>query len=228
MGTLLFHILLFSAFLLSDIQMKGRAKEELVIIEFPDIVPEEEEIREEPEEHDELSTPKGDQITNQGSNRLSNERNQKNTLQAEASEYQAEVDQAKQLVSDVNRQLSKKVLNIDDIKIPVQTTEGMDPDSIKNVVYTGESNVTYYLENRYHVSLPIPVYLSQEGGKVVVDIVVDREGRVIQANSRKNSKIRNDQIYLYAKEAAMRTIFNESEAAPVEQKGSIHYTFIAQ
>jgi hypothetical protein len=112
--------------------------------------------------------------------------------------------------------------------MPVQTTEGMNPDSIKNVIYTGESNIVYYLENRYHVRLPIPVYLAQGGGLVVVDIAVNRQGQVIQAEPRSNPAIRDEQIYLYAKAAASRTIFNTDPSAPESQKGTIHYTFIAQ
>jgi hypothetical protein len=104
----------------------------------------------------------------------------------------------------------------------------MDRDSIENVVYTGESNIVYYLENRYHVSLPIPVYLTQSGGLIVVDIAVNRQGRVIEAEPRENPSIRDDQIYLYAKAAATRTIFNADPDAPNPQKGTIHYTFVPQ
>jgi hypothetical protein len=55
------------------------------------------------------------------------------------------------------------------------------PEDIKNNLYTGESNIEYFLENRHHVKLPIPVYLSEYGGKVKVDILVDRSGKVIKA-----------------------------------------------
>ena len=112
--------------------------------------------------------------------------------------------------------------------MPVETTEGMEPDSINNVVYTGESNIVYYLENRYHRSLPIPVYLAQGGGKVIVDIKVNRNGKVVEAEPRKNRSISDDQIYLYAKAAALRTLFNSDMQAPEIQSGTIHYTFIPQ
>jgi hypothetical protein len=63
-------------------------------------------------------------------------------------------------VSDVNNQLQSKEKvtknNWEDIKMPVQSTEGMNPDSISNTIYTGESNIVYYLENRYHRRLSHP------------------------------------------------------------------------
>ena len=233
MGTLVFHILVVLVFLLADVDMKGSVKEEALIIEFPDILPELEEMLEqqEKESSDELATDNPESITrtNAASNQLASTNNV--TTSAEEffdDEYMKEVEAAKQLASDVSNQLSKEIVDINDIKMPVETTEGMEPDSIKNVIYAGESNIVYYLENRYHHSLPIPIYLSQGGGKVIVDIVVNQQGRVVGATPRKNRNIRDEQIFLYAKVAAQRTIFNLDSNAPSPQKGTIHYTFIAQ
>ena len=231
MGTLIFHILLFSAFLLSDIKMKGKAKEEAIIIEFPENVNGPEEILPHNEESIDKTLQDNSEtgnLTNVASNQLSTEKTTKSVDEFLNNDYLKEVEAAKQLVSDVKKQLSKETVDIDDIKMPVQTTEGMNPDSIKNVVYAGESNITYYLENRYHLSLPIPVYLSQGGGKIIVDIVVNRQGLVIQATPRETKNIRDVQIYVYAKAAALHTVFNADQNAPAAQKGTINYNFIAQ
>jgi outer membrane biosynthesis protein TonB len=230
MGTLIFHILLFSAFLLADINIKGNVKEEEIIIDFPDIPPEPEKPVEEKTEQmedipNEASQPNVES-TKRTTNKASNQLATKDKFFDE--DYQKEVEEAQKMVSNVNKQLSKKVVDINDIKMPVESTEGMNPDSIKNVIYTGESNITYYLENRYHVRLPIPVYLAQGGGKVIVNIVVDRQGRVIKAEAQKNPAIRDKNIYTYAEVAASKTIFNADPSAPAEQQGTIHYTFIAQ
>jgi hypothetical protein len=163
MGTLIFHILLFSFFLLADVNMKGTVQEEELLIEFPDLLPEpeiEEEITE-PQESEPLTNDASSQMTEIQNNRTNIASNRlAQTEEFFDEEYLREVEAAKQLVSDVNNQLSKEKVNFEDIEMPVQTTEGMDPDSIENVVYTGESNIVYYLENRYHLSLPIPVYLN--------------------------------------------------------------------
>lgn len=230
MGTLVFHILLVLSFLLAEVDIKGNMREEEIVIEFPDILPEPEEIlSEETEQQKELpAEPSAQNLNNQ--NRTTNMASNRSSSGREFfdNEYAKEVDAAKQLVSDVNNQLSKEVVDLEDIKMPVETTEGMDPDSIKNIIYAGESNIVYYLDNRYHLSLPVPVYLAQGGGKVVVDIVVNRQGRVTQATARKNPSIRDEQIFLYAQVAASRTVFNTDFSAPVQQKGTIEYSFIAQ
>jgi hypothetical protein len=228
-GTLVFHILLVASFLLAEVDMKGNIREEPLVIEFTDILPEEEKLpdTESPEKMAAVDNATNN-LTNAASNRLSVQNNSKSPDKFFDDDYQNEVNNAKQLVSSVNNQLSKEILNINDIKMPVESTEGMNPDSIKNTIYTGESNIVYYLENRYHVSLPIPVYLAKGGGKIIVDIVVDRSGKVTQAAARQDRSIRDEQIVFYAQAAALRTLFNADPAAPSAQRGSIHYTFIAQ
>lgn len=232
MGTLVFHILLFSAFLLAEVDIKGDVQEEELVIELADLmtepeIPEEESVQEESEES--MPTDPSSQLSETQSNRSNIASNRLAENEEFFDEdYTREVQEARDLVSDVNNQLSKETVKMEDIEMPVATTEGMDSDSIENVVYTGESNIVYYLKDRHHLSLPIPVYLAQEGGKVIVDIVVNREGKVIEAEPRNNPDIRDEQIYLYAKAAASRTVFNTKQDAPGKQEGTIHYTFVAQ
>jgi hypothetical protein len=229
MGTLIFHILLFSVFLLAEMNKKGTYREEALLIEFPDLLPEPETTEEETEQQEpdpnlasSPLSPTQSNRTNIASNRLA----QPEEFFDE--DYLREVEAARKLVADVNNQLAKESVKPEDIEMPVQTTEGMDPDSIKNIIYTGESNIVYYLENRYHLRLPVPVYLAQGGGLVVVDIAVNRMGQVTMAEPRAAASIRDQQIYLYAKAAALRTVFNADHSAPETQRGTIHYTFIAQ
>ncbi len=225
----MFHILLFSAFLLADVDIKGNAKEELILIEFPEL-PAEPEIEEQVEEQVESAAdiPSANQQSNIASNRTATENTTTSTEDFFDNDYMQEIEAAKQLRSSVNNNLSKETVDMSEIEMPVETTEGMDRDSIKNIIYAGESNIKYYLTNRYHVSLPVPVYLAQGGGTVIVDVKVDQQGRVVEAVARQNRSVRDKQIFLYAQEAASRTRFNADSGAPSIQEGTIHYTFIAQ
>ncbi len=228
-GTLSFHIILVLSFLLADVHIKGEMKEDAVIIEFPDVAPDIEEAKAEEvktEEAPAVPTENTPANTGRVTNQASNQSMKDDDLFDK--DYLKEVEEARKLISDVNNQLNKKVIDINDIQMPVETTEGIDPDSIKNVIYTGESNITYHLEDRYHIRLPIPVYLAQGGGTVIVDIVVRRNGSVIKASARKNNNIRDAQIYYYAEMAALNTLFNTDNSAPEQQTGYIQYVFIAQ
>lgn len=231
MGTLVFHILLLSAFLLAEVDMKGTVTEKELLIEFPQELLNEPELPEEEIQQPEEAMPNDPSSDySEPQNRLTNQAS-KQIMENEEffdQDYTEEVEAAQRLSQNVRDQLSKETVDLDDIEMPVETTEGMDPDSVQNVIYAGESNIVYYLENRYHISLPVPVYLAQGGGKVVVDILVDRQGRVVEAEPQKNSSVRDEQILLYAKAAAERTMFNPNLKAPELQKGTIHYTFVAQ
>lgn len=143
-------------------------------------------------------------------------------------EYAKEVAAAKELANDVNKNLAKKIPLIGDIPMPVATTEGMTREEVKRSTFKGKSNIHYLLGNRYHLQLPIPVYLAQGGGEVVVDIVVNRTGQVIGAEPRESSKLSDLTILAYAKQAAEKTIFNEDQKAPEKEHGTITYLFVAQ
>lgn len=229
-GTLIFHILLFSAFLLADIDIKGNVKDEAILIEFPEEMLEPENLEKPKEEgvEQENNDQNINTRTNRASNRTAPENRTSSTDDFFNDDYLQEIEAAKQLVSNVNKNLAKETVNLSDIEMPVETTDGMNPDSIKSVIYTGESNIVYHLENRYHVSLPVPVYLTQRGGTVVVDIVVNQQGKVVEATPRENGAFTDKQLFAYAKEAASRTVFNHDNSAPSAQKGTIQYTFIAQ
>lgn len=233
MGTLVFHILLFLSFMVTGVDIKKNMKEEAVLIEFPEIIePEIEEPKPEEKSEENPQQAQAETVhntrTNVASNRLAKDNTTKSTNDFFDDDYMKEVEAAQKLTSDVNNQLSKKAVDIDDIKMPVETTDGMKKEDIKNVVYAGESNIVYYLENRYHRRLPVPVYLSQSGGTIIVDIRVNRNGKVISAIARDNNSIKDKQLLIYAQTAASKTVFNKDTSAPQTQSGTIHYTFVAQ
>jgi hypothetical protein len=142
--------------------------------------------------------------------------------------YNKEIADAKKLVSEVNRTLAKKIPDIGDIPMPVDNAEGKTREEVKQSDFKGKSNIHYSLGNRYHSILPIPVYLAEGGGEVIVDITVGRDGRVLSANPRPNPQITDFTILAYARQAAEKTLFNEDALAPEKQQGTITYRFLAQ
>jgi len=93
----------------------------------------------------------------------------------------------------------------------------------------GATTTTYYLKGRMHVYIPIPVYQCQGSGKVVMDIVVNQNGYVINATVNKaESQITEECLIEAANRAAYTTRFNASNTAPEKEQGRITYLFIAQ
>ncbi|MCX6259279.1 MAG: cell envelope integrity protein TolA [Bacteroidia bacterium] len=92
----------------------------------------------------------------------------------------------------------------------------------------GNQGISYYLKDRgLQSSLPSPKYYDyQEGGIVVVEVRVDRSGKVIQAvPGSKGSTTLDADLLRVAKEAALKARFDTKTDAPAIQKGTITYNF---
>ena len=86
---------------------------------------------------------------------------------------------------------------------------------------------SFSLNGRTMVKKPIINDDSQEEGKVVVDILVDRQGRVVRASpGARGSTTASPELYKKAKKAAMQTKFNANPDASFEQKGQMTFIFI--
>jgi len=93
----------------------------------------------------------------------------------------------------------------------------------------GKAGVNYDLAGRKSVDLPSPAKGIQAAGKVVVEILVDRDGHVIDARPGvRGSTINNQQLYDAAQKAAMNTTFNVSPNSAERQKGFLTYIFELQ
>ncbi len=91
----------------------------------------------------------------------------------------------------------------------------------------GNEGISYDLQGRGSGKLPKPKYDYQGEGKVVVEISVDRAGKVTQAiPGVKGSTTLDEYLLRVAKEAALEATFDPKPNAPQVQKGTITYTFV--
>ena len=95
--------------------------------------------------------------------------------------------------------------------------------------YKGPTRISYFLEGRNRVFMPLPIYKCPGGGKVVILIVVDPYGDVVETKiDTQQSGTLDYCLAEAAEEAARRTKFNKDRTAPARQNGSITYIFQAQ
>ena len=234
MGTLIFHILLVTTIWLAELNMNTKIeKEEVLLIDFPLSEDIKEVPKPEMEKQQEKNIASDQSMKNNqqsaSNNAVNDDPNNKAVRKDKFFDesYNNDIEEAKKMVADVNKQLSKKIPAVKKYEMPEATTEGQDPDSIKNVIYSGKSNIHYFLEKRFHIRLPIPVYLAKSGGEIKVDIQVDRSGQVIKATAT-STKAGDPMLTEYAIQAAERSVFNTDTKAPPVQKGTITYKFVAQ
>jgi len=90
----------------------------------------------------------------------------------------------------------------------------------------GTGGISYSLQGRGFQALPSPKYDYQGEGRVVVEVSVDRSGKVVQATpGTKGSTTLDEYLLKVAKEAALEARFEVKQDAPAIQKGFITYNF---
>jgi len=92
----------------------------------------------------------------------------------------------------------------------------------------GNVTVEYDLEGRDAVYLPVPAYKCHNGGRVVVNITVNRSGDVVSASVNKSRSSDDPCLCDNAVSAAKGSSFNAGTSFPARQSGTITYLFLSQ
>ena len=93
----------------------------------------------------------------------------------------------------------------------------------------GNGSTTFNLSGRSPIYLKEPEFNIQKEGIVVVEISVDRKGKVISATpGAKGSTLVDNTLYAAAKKAALESAFNVKSDASEKQTGTISYHFKLQ
>ena len=90
-----------------------------------------------------------------------------------------------------------------------------------------KSTISFSLVNRKRVFIPIPVYLCEVDGKIVVNITVNEKGNVIDAYINTSSTSNNECLIEHAIEYAKDSQFSEDPTKKT-QLGSITFYFIGK
>jgi outer membrane biosynthesis protein TonB len=94
---------------------------------------------------------------------------------------------------------------------------------------SGGDGISHNFSNRRLVSTPTIIDNSQDEGKVVVEIVVDRNGKVIKATPGGiGSGTTSTNLFNKAKNAALKTKFSSNPNAPAEQYGQLTFVFVLE
>ena len=114
----------------------------------------------------------------------------------------------------------------DYVQDPVEPSKPNPPK--KQETYSGPSVLSWSLDGRKAVRLPIPAYRCVGAGEVTVIITVNNQGKVIDAKVDEGASSSDGCLRNFATRAARMSLFNISTTAPARQLGTITYLFIAQ
>jgi len=221
LGTLIFHLVLLIIFLSLKLGDVKRKHKEFMVIDFQEQEYDVEEIiRERIEELAETQQQLPAQMRRNIAVNAARELDEEISTEKYLEQLKEELG-----IEDLNPDFGSDPDNAD---YPVMQEEEEKTDESATSDYTGPTNITYYLENRRDIKLPVPVYKCEGGGDVRIDITVDREGRVINAAVAPSVKNVSSCLRDVALRYAYRARFNIDLDAPAKQKGYIIYSFVPQ
>ncbi|MDR2813604.1 MAG: hypothetical protein LBB79_02965 [Prevotellaceae bacterium] len=147
----------------------------------------------------------------------------------ERNELLDENDELQKRLAATRQMLSQQEAQHDNSAAQLQNSRSSAKDKTqeKDAPYTGPSVMSYHLTGRRAFALPVPVYLCESGGDVVVNIVVARDGSVTSANVDGKKSAAYPCIREAARQAALLSRFSMSESSK-SQQGSISYRFVPQ
>ena len=100
----------------------------------------------------------------------------------------------------------------------------LDSQNNANNSANKNSSVSYSLVDRMHTFLPTPIYLCEQGGRIVVNITVNHEGNVVNAYINASSSSENGCLIDHALEYAKESKFNKNPKK-ASQLGTITFLF---
>ena len=115
--------------------------------------------------------------------------------------------------------------NSDDIVEEKQEDNLDEIDKPSN--FQGATYINFFLKNRYKMKIPVPTYRCESSGKVIVNITVNRDGRVVAHKISEDSSL-DECLRASAIRSVKSSKFNQNYDAPLKQRGSITYIFEAQ
>ncbi|PKD21912.1 hypothetical protein APR41_02735 [Salegentibacter salinarum] len=220
--TVLFCSVLILGLYNFSLSQKQKYQQEMLVDleEYTQTEEEEEEISEEPETQTNENSPETHRAFNENQeareenfNRELDEILEQNSAQQEESSESESATQG--TVPTANKSETKKQSDGDNSSENISTQSG----SLRN------SSISFSLRGRNAISIPNPIYTCDRAGKIVVNITVNAEGRVIETGINKASSTSDNECLIEnALEYSSDAVFSQL-AGRNEQPGTITYNF---
>jgi hypothetical protein len=131
-------------------------------------------------------------------------------------------------IKELNQQHSRDIHDDNSPEFIENNKNPREKDNAKTEKYKGRTRIKVNLPNREIRKQDVPVYRCESGGVVVIQILVDQMGNVINASYSNASVSRDECLIEEAIRYSYRFIFSSDLNAEPRQKGTITYEFIPQ
>ncbi len=220
LGTISLHLLVLIIFLLARLDKVHDVHRETIVIEFDEQTYKtlEQLIQENKADNSEVKPLSQEAIKNIAVN-TANQLNEKISTEKYIEQLKEELN-IDELNAQNNKSLGQEPIVQSEKPLPVKREQ-------KPMYYKGPTRINFFLVGRTGRYIHIPVYKCQGSGKVVIDIVVNQQGKVI-STSVASANTSEECIIETALESAGISLFNIDMEAESRQKGTISYEFVAQ
>ena len=219
------YVLFGVAFVAADVVVSRRESQSEIVLDFADL----QKLQEELQRAQELNKMLNERYDESpATNRISNENALNDNLDDHRTDARSIYEEADRVQQSVRDNAADYALGLKrEQQILDQHYEG---EKIENRKVRGNVTVAYSLADpvRYAVRMPVPAYMCEGGGEVVVDIVVNTSGEVLSSSVNDALSEKNSCLREAALEKASSSLFNADPSAPQRQRGTISYLFIAQ
>lgn len=219
------YVIFGVAFVAADVVVSRRESQAEIMLDFADL----EKLQEELQRARELNKMLNERYDESpATNRISNENALDDNLDDHRTDARSIYEEADRVQQRVRDNAADYALGLErERQLLDQHYEG---EKIENRKVRGNVTVSYSLADpvRYALRMPVPAYMCEGGGEVVVDIVVNTSGEVVSCSVNDALSEKNSCLREAALEKAGSSLFNADPVAPQRQRGKISYLFIAQ
>lgn len=219
------YVIFGVAFVAADVVVSRRESQAEIMLDFADL----QKLQEELQRAQELNKMLNERYDESpATNRISNENALDDNLDDHRTDARSIYEEADRVQQSVRDNAADYALGLErERQILDQHYEG---EKIENRKVRGNVTVSYSLADpvRYALRMPVPAYMCEGGGEVVVDIVVNTSGEVVSCSVNDALSEQNGCLRKAALEKAGNSLFNADPSAPQRQRGTISYLFIAQ
>ncbi|MFI3287280.1 MAG: energy transducer TonB [Rikenellaceae bacterium] len=190
-----------------------------------------EEVISEREEIEEMERVGGEEVRNRVSNDDSKfDESLRDSKNSNASEIYEEAERMQRELAESREAYERSLREIEDNsqRVEKENISSKQGDRNQDSFVRGGVTTAFNLAGRTAVYIDIPAYKCEGGGQVLVNISVNRNGRVVSAQVEKATSTSDRCLMSEAISSARASRFSTSSTADDPQRGTILYTFIAQ
>ena len=223
LGTIIFHMVIVILFLIIKLGDVKRKHLETLQIEFLNELIKIEDLLAEENETPVNIQPLDAQIAKNIAVNVADELNQEISTDNYVEEIKKELG-----IEELNQQLSRDLSDDNSPEFIENIENNKTKEKPKQEKYKGKTRITVNLSNREIRRQDVPVYRCEAGGVIVIQIMVDQTGNVINANYSNQSGSKDECLVEEAINYSYRFLFSADFTAEARQKGTITFEFIPQ